>query len=577
MSLSSLVAGRAVISESDIVPLAEYYGFSDAPLEVIVKYNGDILSVGRRLGVETEILSENFAIVTLRLGELSRLTEFTEIEAVEAPKILTLSYQESVRSSCVPEVQREGRYNLSGEDVAVAIIDSGIDYTHPDFIKEDGTSRILCMWDQTGDGTSPKGFTSGAEYTNEQINAAILSSDPYSVVPEVDIMGHGTAVAGIAAGNGRASDGENMGVAPKSSLIIVKLGEKGYPSFARTTELMRAVKYSLDKALEFGLPLVINISYGTNDGAHNGQSLFELYINSMAEKWKTSIVAAAGNEGSAGHHYSGRILADEVQDVEFFYSGKNNSFFLTMWKNFTDDFSVELILPSGRSTGEVSYIDRVRNFRIGGTRIVVSYGQPKFYTTFQEIFFQIDPLEGELLVGIYKVRIRSRKIVEGSYDIYLPTVEEVGADTSFVNASIDATITIPATAQNVITVGGYDSLRGIISDFSGRGYTLSVVYTKPDLVAPAVDILAPSMGGGYSLFSGTSMAAPFVSGSAALLMQWGIVQGRDPFLYGERLKAYLKKGSRRNGRTNYPNNSLGYGTLCIYDALEELWVFNGYI
>ncbi|MDO4200124.1 MAG: hypothetical protein Q4D57_05180, partial [Clostridia bacterium] len=159
MSLSSLVVGRAVISESDIVPLAEYYGFSDAPLEVIVKYNGDILSVGQRLGVETEILSENFAIVTLRLGELSRLAEFTEIEAVEAPKILTLSYQESVRSSCVPEVQREGRYNLSGEGVAVAIIDSGIEYIHPDFINEDGTSRILCMWDQTGDGTPPKGFT----------------------------------------------------------------------------------------------------------------------------------------------------------------------------------------------------------------------------------------------------------------------------------------------------------------------------------------------------------------------------------------------------------------------------------
>ncbi len=577
MSLSSLVPGRAVISESDIVPLAGYYGFSDAPLEVIVKYNGDIVAVGRQLGVETEILSENFAIITLRLSELSRLTEFTEVEAVEAPKILTLSYQESVRSSCVPEVQRVGRYNLTGEGVAVAIIDSGIEYTHPDFINEEGTSRILCMWDQTGEGNPPQGFTSGAEYTNEQINAALSSNDPYSLVPEVDIMGHGTAVAGIAAGNGRASGGENVGVAPNASIIVVKLGEKGYPSFARTTELMRAVKYSLDKALAFGLPLVINISYGTNDGAHNGQSLFELYINSMAEKWKTSIVVAAGNEGSAGHHYSGKISNDEVQNIEFFYSGKNNSFFLTMWKNFADDFSVGLILPSGRSTGEISYIDRVRNFRIGDARIVVSYGQPKFYTTFQEIFFQIDPVEGQLPIGIYKIRVRARKIVEGSYDIYLPTVEEVGTDTSFVNPSIDATLTIPGTAQNVITVGGYDSVRNIITDFSGRGYTLSVVYTKPDLVAPAVDILAPSMGGGYSLFSGTSMAAPFVSGAAALLMQWGIVQQRDPFLYGERLKAYLKKGSRRNGRINYPNNSFGYGTLCVYDALEELWIFNGYI
>lgn len=577
MSLLSLVPGRAVISESDIVSLGGYYGFVDASLEVIVKYNGDILSVGERLGAETEILSENFAIITLRLSQLPRLAEFTEIEAVEAPKVLTLSYQESVRSSCVPEVQREGRYNLSGEGVVVAIIDSGIEYTHPDFINEDGTSRILCMWDQTGEGTPPQGFTSGVEYTNEQINEALLSSDPYSIVSEIDVIGHGTAVAGIAVGNGRASSGENIGVAPKASIIVVKLGEKGYPSFARTTELMRAVKYSLDKALEFGLPLVINISYGTNDGAHNGQSLFELYINSIAEKWKTSIVVAAGNEGSAGHHYSGNISTNELQDIDFFYSGKNNSFFLTMWKNFVDDFSVELVLPSGRATGEVTYIDRVRNFRIGDTRIIISYGQPKFYTTFQEIFFQIDPVEGELLVGIYKIRIRARKIVEGNYDIYLPTVEEVGAETSFVNPSIDATLTIPSTAKNVITVGGYDSVRGIITDFSGRGYTLSVVYTKPDMVAPAVDILAPSQGGGYSIFSGTSMAAPFVTGSVALLMQWGIVQQRDPFLYGERVKAYLQKGSKRNDRTDYPNNSMGYGSLCVYDALEQLWIFNGYI
>ena len=577
MSLFNLVPARAVITESDVVPLAGYYGFDDAPLEVIVKYNGDIESVGRELGIETEILSENFAIFTLKLSELPLLSRYTEVEAVEAPKVLTLNYQEGVVDSCIPEVQRQGRYNLSGEGVVIAIIDSGIEYTHPDFINEDGTSRIMYIWDQTADGNPPQGFTSGTEYTNEEINRALSSDDPYSIVNEFDVMGHGTAVAGIAAGNGRASRGENIGAAPKSSLIVVKLGEKGYPSFARTTELMRAIKYVIDKARNLNMPLVINISYGTNDGAHNGQSLFELYINNMAEKWKTSIVVATGNEGSAGHHYQGRISSEQVQDIEFFYSGENNSFFLTMWKNFTDDMGVELVLPSGRSTGEITSIDRVRNFRIGNVRIVVSYGQPKFYSTFQEIFFQVDALEGQLPIGIYKLRVTSRKIVEGSYDVYLPTVEEVGTETSFVNASIDATLTIPSTAQNVITVGGYDSVRGIMTDFSGRGYTLNVVYTKPDLVAPSVGVSAPSLGGGYSLFSGTSIAAPFVAGSIALMMQWGIVEGRDVFLYGERVKAYLKKGARRSGLINYPNNSWGYGELCIYDVLEELWIFNGYI
>lgn len=561
----------------DLAPYVSESESENSTFEIIVKYSGDIDEIGRAIGATTEILSENFAILTVKYEQLSLLDQYSEIEAVEIPKILTLNIEESLERSCVQPVREEERYGLSGEGVLISIIDSGIEYIHPDFQNDDGTSRILYMWDQTAQGAPPQGFRSGVEYDNSQINSALASGNPQEIVPETDFIGHGTAVAGVAAGNGRASGGETTGIAPKASLIVVKLGEKNSPSFAKSTEIMRGIKYSIDKARELKMPLVINISYGTNDGPHNGKSLFEVYINDMAEKWRTSIVVASGNEGAVGHHYSGRIFSNETQNVEFFYSGKNNSFFVTMWKNFVDTFAVEFILPSGQSTGEIVYFDRFRTYRIGNTRIIINYGQPKFYNTFQEIFFQVSAVSGQIPIGIYKIKIRAENVVEGTYDLYLPTVEEVGDDTSFVNPDPNVTLTIPSTAQNVITVGGYDSLRGIIADFSGRGYTLNVVYTKPDLTAPAVNILTASLGGGYSPVTGTSFAAPFVSGAAALLMEWGITRGNDPFLYGERLKAYLKRGSRRSAILEYPNNQWGYGTLCVGDALEELWLFNGYI
>ncbi len=561
----------------DLAPYVSESESENSMFEIIVKYSGNINEIGRTIGATTETLSENFAILTVKYEQLSLLDQYSEIEAVEIPKILTLNIGESLERSCVQPVREEERYDLSGEGVLISIIDSGIEYTHPDFQNEDGTSRILYMWDQTAQGAPPQGFRSGVEYDNSQINSALASSNPQEIVTETDFIGHGTAVAGVAAGNGRASGGKTTGIAPKASLIVVKLGEKISPSFARSTEIMRGIKYSVDKARELKMPLVINISYGTNDGPHNGKSLFEVYINDMAEKWRTSIVVASGNEGAVGHHHSGKIFSNETQNVEFFYSGKNNSFFVTMWKNFVDTFAVEFILPSGQSTGEIVCFDRFRTYRIGNTRIIINYGQPKFYNTFQEIFFQVSAVSGQIPIGIYKVKIRAENVVEGTYDLYLPTVEEVGNDTSFVNSDPNITLTIPSTAQNVITVGGYDSLRGIIADFSGRGYTLNIVYTKPDLTAPAVNVPAASLGGGYSPVTGTSFAAPFVSGAAAILMEWGITRGNDPFLYGERLKAYLKRGAHRSAILEYPNNQWGYGTLCVGDALEELWIFNGYI
>lgn len=538
--------------------------------EVIVKYSGDIHRVETELGVEVEVLGEGFAIITLRGEQIPMLYDYREIEYIELPKTLSLTLNQSLREACISTVQSPAEYNLTGAGTLVGIIDSGIDFTHPDFRNQDGSSRILYIWDQTVDGSPPSGFRQGTEYNNQQLNAALASTQPYEIVTSTDVIGHGTAVAGIAAGNGRASEGREKGVAPDASLIIVKLGYRGFESFARTTEVMRALKYLLDKAEELGMPVAINISFGTNAGSHDGSSLFETYVNSVTGRWKNVIVAATGNEGAAGHHFSGEIGPSQTMDVGFVVAENLNSLYLTFWKNFADSFTLELILPNGKSTGEIGPSQRYTIKNMDGVSVQIFYGQPTHYNEDQEIYFLIRKQESNIPQGFWQLRVRGVEVIDGRFDIWLPTVEEVGMGTAFTEPSPNTTLTLPATVERVLSVGGYNAAIDAAAQFSGRGFTRNNAYVKPDLVAPAVGIISARAGGGYDSYTGTSMAAPFVTGAAALMMQWGIVLGNDPFLYGQRVKAYLKKGARRRPNINYPNPIWGYGALCLKDTMDFL-------
>ncbi len=542
------------------------YEESNNSWDLIVKYNGDLRMALSEISSDilvSELLG-GYAVLNVPAQYMDQLSSLREIEFVEKPKRLYFALNQVRSISCVNPVQSPP-FNLSGEGVCFALIDSGIDYTHPDFRNEDGTTRILYLWDQTQRGETPQGYHIGREYNSEQINEALQNGGPPL---SVDSSGHGTAVAGVAVGNGRSSNGRYRGIAPKASIIAVKLGIPNTNSFPRTTELMLAVDYSLKKAREANLPLAINMSFGNNYGAHDGSSLLETFLNEAASFWKNVISVGAGNEGAAAGHFFGSVGAQQTQKAEFIVGPYESSLSVQLWKNYVDEFDIILTNPAG---DRIVFYDRneAQRFNLGNVEILIYYGEPKPYTENQEIYVDFLPNEGYVDEGIWFFEIVGRKVVVGSYNLWLPVREGLSSVTEFLRPSPSATFTVPSAALKVITVAAYNGETDAYADFSGRGcVTNCKSVQKPDVAAPGVNIMSTKAGGGYSEYTGTSFATPVVSGMACILMEYGIVNGKDPYLYGEKVKAYLTKGARKlPGFSVWPNVQLGYGAVCLRNSL----------
>lgn len=539
------------------------YDAGERAWDLIIKYSGS-LEAAREISESVTELLNNYAVMRIREDRIEALASLPEVEFVEKPKSLYFQADVGRQVSCIDAVQ-DAPYGLTGQGVLVGIVDSGIDLTNADFRNEDGTTRIAALWDQ-----ADREYT--AEEINEFLNAEGTVQPAVRPSLSVDSSGHGTAVAGIAAGNGRGSEGRRYrGAAPESELVIVKMKSPQPGGFPRTTELMTGVDYLIRKAQEMRMPVAVNISFGNTYGPHDGSSLVEQYLNDVSAIWKNVICIGTGNEGTAAGHAAG-IVSDEEETVqELAVQEREQPFGLQIWKSYTDEIDISIISPAGEQAGPFREKTGAQRYLTGSTELLVYYGEPKPYSVRQEIFIALLPMRDYVDSGVWQVVLTPRQIVAGTYQMWLPAQAALNVGTAFLTPDSMSTLTVPSTAARAVTVAAYDARTFSYADFSGRGP--SAVYEsagvpKPDVAAPGVDVNAPIPGGGYRAFTGTSFAVPFAAGGAALLMEWGIVRGNDSYLYGEKVKAYLRRGARQlPGHRKWPNAQLGYGALCVRDSL----------
>lgn len=602
----SLDATREELESSE--SLSTGFNWRDNTWEIIVRYTGNLENIKANYNVYVRELLFNYAIIVTDKATIELISQEPQIVYVEKPKSLYFQLERAKSAACASNVRvgQPGAYGyknisrninesisentsgnigsgqtgqgiggiadngiqyLSGKGVITAIIDTGIDIYSSEFRNADGSTRILDIYDQTLQ----------REYSAADIDAFIgkdrnvytgrdISQEENEGIPAFDNIQHGTNVAVIACGK--------SGVAYESDIIVVKMGYSYNNQFPRTTSLMDAIDYIIRKAMEYNRPVAINISYGMNYGDHNGNTLLESYINAAASGYKCSICIGSGNEADKAVHYGGTIKNAQTDTVEIAVGEYQSSIDIQIWKYYWDDIRVTLISPDGTERVIVTH-GKISRYTLGGTNVISLSGEPSPYNLYQEIYINLQPQRSYITSGIWKIQLYGENVRQGTYNIWLPASVSLNRATGVIRPVAYDTITIPATAGGCISVGAYNSYTGAYAAFSGRGSALTDVLTagiKPDILAPGVDIsirMDTRQGVVYTSVTGTSYATPFVTGAAALLMQWGIVMGNDRFMYGEKLKAYLRSGARQlDGVTQTPNPVTGYGALCVEDSIK---------
>ncbi len=602
----SLDATREELESSE--SLSTGFNWRDNTWEIIVRYTGNLENIKANYNVYVRELLFNYAIIVTDKATIELISQEPQIVYVEKPKSLYFQLERAKSAACASNVRvgQPGAYGyknisrninesisentsgnigsgqtghgiggiadngiqyLSGKGVITAIIDTGIDIYSSEFRNADGSTRILDIYDQTLQ----------REYSAADIDAFIgkdrnvytgrdISQEENEGIPAFDNIQHGTNVAVIACGK--------SGVAYESDIIVVKMGYSYNNQFPRTTSLMDAIDYIIRKAMEYNRPVAINISYGMNYGDHNGNTLLESYINAAASGYKCSICIGSGNEADKAVHYGGTIKNAQTDTVEIAVGEYQSSIDIQIWKYYWDDIRVTLISPDGTERVIVTH-GKISRYTLGGTNVISLSGEPSPYNLYQEIYINLQLQGSYITSGIWKIQLYGENVRQGTYNIWLPASVSLNRATGVIRPVAYDTITIPATAGGCISVGAYNSYTGAYAAFSGRGSALTDVLTagiKPDILAPGVDISIrrdTRQGVVYTSVTGTSYATPFVTGAAALLMQWGIVMENDRFMYGEKLKAYLRSGARQlDGVTQTPNPVTGYGALCVEDSIK---------
>ena len=506
--------------------------------------------------------------------------EFGRYSYNAIPKCYTLLDEAAMTQAGILQVQNYPTLNLQGTDVIIGLIDTGIDYQNPIFRNLDGSTRIAGIWDQTiQDGTPPEGFFYGTEYRREQIDEALQSENPLSVVPSTDENSHGTFLASLAAG-GASEENRFIGAAPDATLAVVKLKPaKQYlkdfyeihtdAACYQETDIMLGLSYLNGLAAQLDMPLVICIAVGTNLGGHSASSplngLLEIYAN-LAQR---VIVIGTGNEANKRHHYLGVSQnINDVKEAEIRVPSGVNGFTLELWTTNPKIMKVTIVSPSGGRTPMFSVREtetQSYRFIFEGTRVSLTYKLFLERSNAELIIMQFQaPTE-----GVWKVIVEPLQVAEDVFHMWLPVTEFLQGDVYFLESNPDFTITEPGNTLTSITVGFYNGVENSVAISSGRGYTRGRGI-KPDFVAPGVNVTGAVLRNQFAERTGSSIAVGITAGAAALMLEWVIYVRGFQAADSVQVRSLLSLGTDRIEGETYPNRTWGYGTLNLYQSFEEL-------
>ena len=565
----------------------------------LIQYRGDFLEEIADLDYTCgAVITDRIGVIAAKFEDLDRIR--AEVPSITYIDVRSMNVLQDISPSFVDNINNikiNPYLNLTGRGVVVGIIDTGIDYLNPEFIRPDDKSRILRIWDQSiNDSSSPNETQNqnetqnesengnktqttlyiGKVFENDQINSAIEAysngEDPYSIVPSRDTIGHGTKVAGIIGARGTQSTFK--GVANECEFVIVKLFESTNlqqtirannivpPPIYNTSEIVSAIEFLRQEFFKIDKPMIIFIGTGSTYGSHDGKSFITRYITEVGDIRGICIVTGTGNEGNAQGHVSGNIPAVGISVTEELRISKNlTTFAFNIWLYIPNRASVNIISPSGESTGVINpSLNSIQtyNFVFTGTRVMIRYFSPEFFTGNELINLRFDNIK----TGIWKIELTGVYILDGRYDMWLQPHITLPEGVSFLSSDPYNTLTIPSTATNVVTVSALGNNNSIIASTSKGFNTNGIV--NPNIATLGADILTTDLRNGITTLSGSSAATAIIAGSCALLFQWGIINENDPTMYSQKIISYLIYGADRSSNYTFPNPDLGYG---IFDLL----------
>jgi subtilisin family serine protease len=563
-----------------LTPDFEERVFSDDYADLLITYSGDPAVFEQFQDASIHIINFFFAVVHVPVSQITE--DIVSVLGYSVmPSLFGVISQASLEASGVRRIRNIPSFNLRGQGVLIGFLDTGIDYTNPIFQYADGTTRIAALWDQTirtGDAPAVPGF--GSEYSREQINEALRSANPYDIVPSRDENGHGTLIAGIAAGN-EVPQSDFYGIATEAELLVVKLKPaKPYlKRFFRIPEdalcfqendIIHGLDYLVNKAADLQRPLIVCIAIGTSQGAHDGRGSLSSYLSLLAERFGVAVVVAAGNEGSARRHYRGQVDPITGYDTVELNVGENEQgFSMELWADPPNIFTIDILSPSGEYISRLgTTLDETReiSFIFERTIIWVDYQMVESQSDDQLILIRFsDPAPGIWRFRVYGIRGEGPQ----GFHIWLPMSGFISDNTYFIRSDPYTTILSLGNTRVPVTVTAYNDLDDSLYLNASRGYT-RIGVIKPDVAAPGVNVIGPTLDQGFAAATGTSVSAAHTAGIAALLMEWGVVRGNYPNMSSVEMRVFFIRGARRNQALTYPNRDWGYGILDVFNAFDTI-------